>query len=39
MVAPRTLNPQPSDGVSVGSNPTTPTNFKESYEVYYFKRE
>ena len=25
MVAQRTLNPQPSEGVSVGSNPTTPT--------------
>lgn len=28
MVAQRTLNPQPSDGVSVGSNPTAPTIMK-----------
>lgn len=28
MAAQRTLNPQPSEGVSVGSNPTTPTTMK-----------
>lgn len=28
-VAQRTLNPQPSEGVSVGSNPTTPTIMEE----------
>lgn len=37
MVAQRTLNPQPSEGVSVGSNPTTPTTMEEKLWKELFK--